>query len=678
MNYRAWQVNRPDMDKAKRLAHAIGAPMLLARILVARGLDTPEKAADLLIQDQLLSDPFLLKDMDKAVERIERALDSEEPIVVFGDYDVDGVTATALLFEHLRGMGANVRCMLPSREGDGYGLSRRALESVAAKGYKVVITVDNGISAVEEAAYAKELGLDLIITDHHLALEVLPQAVAVVDPKRRDDTSPFKELCGAGVAFKLCAALEGCDPNDLLEFCGDLAAIGTVADVMPLVNENRTLVKAGLRALRNTERPGLLALMEAAGLDGKPVTAENVSFALAPRLNAAGRMNSAALALQLLLAEDPDRAEQLADDLCRCNAARQEAEQEIMAQVEAQLAADPVRKNDRVIVLWGEHYHPGVIGIVASRIVERYGRPALLISMENGEGKGSGRSIEGFNLHSAIAACGDLLVRYGGHALAAGLSIRQEKLEEFRVRINEWAAREYPVLRLPPLKLDVAVSLEDITVDEIQGLDYLAPCGSGNPAPLFLVEDAVIDGIYPVSDGRHSRLRLRQNNQCIYAAWFGISPQQLAYGVGDHVDVALSLSVFQSARSGPMLSGRIKEIRPAGLSNEAAEQAALFEAFRSGAKLTPEQRNVLLPQRSDTVALYRTVQAGGVSAGDLRPLFAKMGAQNTGKALVSLAALCQVGLVGQREVEGSSRLAPLPTREKKDLTRAPILRALEV
>lgn len=678
MNYRAWQVNRPDMGKAKRLAHAIGAPMLLARILVARGLDTPEKAAELLIQDQPLSDPFLLKDMDRAVERIERALDLEEPIVVFGDYDVDGVTATALLFEHLRGMGANVRCMLPSREGDGYGLSRRALESVAAKGYKLVITVDNGISAVEEAAYAKELGLDLIITDHHLAPDELPQAVAVVDPRRSDDTSPFKALCGAGVAFKLCAALEGCDPNDLLEFCGDLAAIGTVADVMPLVGENRTLVKAGLQALRNTERPGLLALMEAAGLEGKPISAENVSFALAPRLNAAGRMNSAALALQLLLAEDPDRAEQLADELCRCNTARQEAEQEIMAQVEAQLAADPARKNDRVIVLWGENYHSGVIGIVASRVVERYGRPALLISLENGEGKGSGRSIEGFNLHSAISACGDLLVRYGGHALAAGLTIRQEQLEEFRMRINEWAAREYPVMQQPPLKLDVAVELGDLNVEEVQGLDYLAPCGNGNPAPLFLLENAVIDGVYPVSDGRHSRLRLRQNGHTIYAAWFGVSPQQLAYGEGDHVDVALSFSVYQNARSGPMLSARIKEVRPAGLSNEAVEQAALFEAFRSGAQLTREQKNVLLPQRADSVALYRTVQAGGVSAEDLRPLFAKMGAQNTGKALVSLTALCQVGLVGQREVEGSQRLAPLPTKEKKDLTRAPILRALEV
>lgn len=677
MNYRAWQVNRPDEGKAKRLAQGIGASMLLARTLVARGYDTPEKAAAFLIESAPLSDPFLIKDMDKAVQRILRALDEEEPIAVFGDYDVDGVTATALLFEHLRSMGADVRCMLPSREGDGYGLSRPMLEKLAAKGYRLVITVDNGISAVQEATYAKELGLDLIITDHHLASLPLPEAVAVVDPNRPDDESPFKSLCGAGVAFKLCAALDGCEPEDLLDFCGDLAAIGTVADVMPLVGENRTLVRAGLENLQNTERPGLVALIEAAGMAEKPVTAESISFTLAPRLNAAGRMDSAVLALQLLLCEDPGRAEELAAELCRCNTSRQEAEQQIMAQVEAQLAAEPARRNDRVIVLWGD-YHPGVTGIVASRVVEAYGRPAILISLQNGEGKGSGRSIQGFHLHKAIAACEDLLIRYGGHALAAGLSIRKEALEEFRTRINAWAAQEYPVMQLPPLRLDVPVKLNELTVEGVKELDYLAPCGGGNPAPVFLLENAVVDGVYPVGDKRHSRIRLRQGDQCIYAAYFGMSPAKLAYSVGDHVDAALSLSVYEGGRGGAQLSGRIKELRPAGLPDEAVEQAALFESFRAGAKLTQQQRQLLLPKREDTVALYRTVQAGGVPTGDLRPMFAKLGPQNTGKFLVSLAALCQLGLVAPKEMHGSTRFAPLPAKGKKDLTSAPILRALEV
>lgn len=676
MNYRAWQVNRPDPRKAAQLSAAIGAPLLLARVLVGRGLDTPEKAMALLQQETPMSSPFLLKDMDKAAARILKAIDEDEPMAVFGDYDVDGVTATALLYQHLKNMGARVRCMLPSREGEGYGLSRTALQKLADKGYKLVITVDNGISAVEEAAFAAELGIDLVITDHHLPPASLPQAVAVVDPARPDDESPFKPLSGAGVAFKLCAALDGCEPDELLDFCGDLAAIGTVADVMPLTGENRTLVKAGLRALQNPDRPGLLALREAAGLGDGPVTAENISFALAPRLNAAGRMGSPATALQLLLCEDYERARQLAEELARCNTERQSAEQKIMAEVEAQLAANPSLLNSRVLLLWGEDYHPGVIGIVASRLVERYGRPAMLVTLQNGEGKGSGRSVEGFNLHAAIAACGDILLRYGGHALAAGLSVLPENLPLLRRRINEWAARECPVMPMPPLQLDVAVALDETTLDEVRGLAYLAPCGSGNPAPLFLLEGASIDGIYPVSEGRHTRLRLRQGGSAIYTAYFGVAPGSLPYKVGDQVDAALSLSVYEG-KNGPQLSGRVKALRPAGLGNEAARQAVLFESLESGAALSAPDKQLLRPARSDTVAVWRMVQGGAVCADDLLPMFAAVGEQNTGKALVSLAALQQLGLVQVCEQGGGRWYAPVPGAGKKDLASAQILHDLE-
>ena len=508
MNYRAWQVKQPDEKAAARLAGAIGAPLLLARILTARGICDPAGALAFLQEDAPLGDPFALRDMDKAVQRIQRAVDEEEPIVIFGDYDVDGVTATALLYSHLRGMGANVRCKLPSREEDGYGLTVPVVEALAEKGFKLLITVDNGITSVAEAARAAELGLDLVVTDHHLPLETLPAAAAVVDPARPDDESPFKALSGAGVAFKLCAALDGCVPEDLLDFAGDLAAIGTVADVMPLVGENRTIVRHGLAALQNSERPGLLALLEACGLSEKPVTAENISFALAPRINAAGRMDSAVTALQLLLCEDFEKAEQLTERLLAANTARQEAEQQIMAEAEAQLAADPARQDDPVILVWGEGFHPGVIGIVASRLVERYGRPAMVISVQNGEGKGSGRSVPGFNLHSAIAACAPLLVRFGGHAQAAGLSVEEKNIPALQKALNEFAVREYPVPEAPPLELDVEVRLDQLTVGDVQGLGYLAPCGNGNPAPLFLLRDAVVEGVYPVSEGRHTRVRL--------------------------------------------------------------------------------------------------------------------------------------------------------------------------
>ena len=314
---------------------------LLAGILAARGITDPAEALTLLAGEEELSDPALLTDMDAACQRIWQAIDNGETIAVFGDYDVDGVTATALLYQHLKGMGATVKCMLPSREGDGYGLSKNAIQSMHNKGCTLIVTVDNGISAVEEADFAASLGMDLIITDHHLPPETLPKAVAVVDPRREDDHSPFKGLCGAGVAFKLCAALDGCPPEEMLDYCGDLAAVGTVADVMPLVGENRTLVKAGLRQLQQTDRPGFGALLEEVGLAGKPITAENISYAIAPRINAAGRMDNAVTALQLVLCEDPDSAEELAHKLNEINAHRQETEQQIFKAAEELLEQQP-------------------------------------------------------------------------------------------------------------------------------------------------------------------------------------------------------------------------------------------------------------------------------------------------------------------------------------------------
>ena len=465
---------------------------LLAGILAARGITDPAEALTLLAGEEELSDPALLTDMDAACQRIWQAIDNGETIAVFGDYDVDGVTATALLYQHLKGMGATVKCMLPSREGDGYGLSKNAIQSMHNKGCTLIVTVDNGISAVEEADFAASLGVDLIVTDHHLPHDTLPHAVAVVDPRRADDHSPFKGLCGAGVAFKLCAALEGCDPAELLEMYGELAALGTVADVMPLVGENRTLVKAGLRQLQQTDRPGFGALLEEVGLAGKPITAENISYAIAPRINAAGRMDNAVTALQLVLCEDEDRAVELAHKLSDINIQRQETEMEIVKAAQELLDAEPERLEDRVILIWGRDWHPGVIGIVASRLVEKTGRPVIVVSVdEHGEGKGSGRSVQGFNLHACIASCEDLLLRFGGHAMAAGLSVREENLPELRRRLNEWAARECPVLVTPPLECDLSIHLDRITVESVRRLDQLAPYGAENPAPVFLLEKAV-------------------------------------------------------------------------------------------------------------------------------------------------------------------------------------------
>ena len=680
MIYRPWKIGSPAKADVAALQAALGLPELVCGVLAARGFVQPEAARELCGEGRPLSDPLLMKGMDAAVARIHRALDNGERIVVFGDYDVDGVTATALLYTYLDAAGADVYYKLPSREDEGYGLSEAAVELMAQKGVQLIITVDNGISALGPVAYAKEKGIDVVVTDHHLPPQELPQAAAVVDPLQEGDESPCKTLSGAGVAFKLAAALDGDSCAELLPFYGDLAALGTIADIMVLEGENRTLVKAGLALLQQTDRPGLAALMETSGLAGKQLAAENVSFGLAPRLNAAGRMDDATAALRLLLSEDEDEARELAEALEEKNAARQQAEQEIAGQIMDAIAADPTAAADRVLVVWGRGWHQGVIGIVASRIVERFGKPAVIVSVdETGEGKGSGRSIAGFSLYDAIASCAEKLIRFGGHALAAGLSIREEDLPWFRRAINEYAAANCPVLEQPPLHADLAVQLGSLTPEDVAALDALAPFGNGNPAPLFAVQGAVIEGVYPVSEGKHCRVRLRQGGGTVYAVLFGQSPAALGYGTGDVVDALLSLSVFEG-KTGPMVSARLKDIQPAGLDGGYLDGVRRAEAWTSGVPLPRPQQAGIHPQRADTAAFYRLIAArpGGVPARDLRPLFAKLGAENAGKALVSLTALEQLGLVEKAQnAQGAEVWRVVPGTGKKDLSSAPVLRGFE-
>lgn len=670
MKYPAWQIKTAEAGGEEKLASA-GCGVLLRRVLAARGCKDAAAAHQLLEPSVDLSDPFLLRDMDKAVARIEQAIEAEEPIVIYGDYDVDGISATAILYECLSSQGAHVRCKLPTR-GSGYGLTRPALEALARKGFTLVITVDNGISAVEEAACAKELGLDLVITDHHLPGETLPDAVAVVDPKRADDESPFKNLCGAGVAFKLCAALEGCDPAELLEMYGEFVALGTVADVMPLVGENRVLVREGLALLQDTMRPGLHALLESGGYAGKPVTTDTVSYGLAPRLNAAGRMDNASVALKLLLCGDEEQATGIAARLAEINTERQQTEQDVFAAACRTLETDPARLQDRVLVVSGEDWHPGVIGIVAARLMERYSRPVLVISLHEGEGRGSGRAPDAFDLHSALAACAGHLTRFGGHAAAAGIEIEEEKLPAFRQAINEWAAQHAARPAPATLQLDAVVTLEELDLPNVQELTRLAPFGRENPTPVLLVQNAVVDGVWAMgAEGRHTRVRLRQGNHTLFASLFGIPPQQFAYPVGAAVEAALEVSVF-TGRSGPMVSAHLKGIRPANLSNTPSEQAAWFEAFRTGAVLEPARAEALLPERNDTVMLYKRIRSGQVFTSDLQPVFAAQGPENTGKTLASLLALQELGLIEEQ----NGRWLPVPVSQKQDLASAPVLKKL--
>ncbi len=676
MLYRKWNVHRPDAEKVDALCQATSAGRLLCSVLVSRGINTPDAAAEILAETHTLSDPFLLKDMDKAVARITAAIEAEEPMVIFGDYDVDGITATALLYTYLESLGAEVFYKLPSRSDDDYGLSPALVDQVADRGIKLIITVDNGISAYPAAQRAKERGVDVVVTDHHLPSGAMPDFPVIVDPCRPDDDSPFGNLSGAGVAFMLVAALEGCPAEELLPVFGDLAAIGTVADVMKLTGENRVIVRAGLAALQETERPGLVALIEACGWQGKEITVENISYGLAPRLNAAGRMDDATSALRLILAQDSEEAQPIVESLQEQNTARQKTEQEIVARITAQIDSDPALQHTRVLVVWGEGWHQGIIGIVASRLVDKYAKPAVVISLEGDVGRGSGRSVHGFSLHSAISACEDLLIRYGGHELAAGFSLDTANLEAFRQRMNQWAAENCPVPALPEVPIDLPVAMADLSVSEVRALEKLAPCGSGNPVPKFLVENATVDAVYPVSDGKHSRVRLRVKDQTLYAVLFGTGPDALVYKPGTLVDALLTLSVYEG-KMDAQVSGRIIELRPAGMGNEHALQSALFESFTSGSLPDDQQKGLLLPTREDTAAVYRAVrQQGGVPYADLRPLFAHMGEEATGRALTALAALEELELI--RRDEHTGRYLAVAVSEKKDLGASVLLRRLEV
>ncbi|MFQ9679747.1 MAG: single-stranded-DNA-specific exonuclease RecJ [Ruthenibacterium lactatiformans] len=459
---------------------------------------TPEAARAVRRRGRFV-DPMLLSGMEAAVARIHRAIDDGERIAVFGDYDVDGVTATALLYTYLDSAGADVYYKLPSRDDDGYGLSETAVDLMAAKGVSLIVTVDNGVSANAAIAHAKEQGVDVVVTDHHLPPQTLPEAAAIVNPQLPGDESPCKTLSGAGVAFKLAAALTAARRTRCC-LLRDLAAIGTIADIMLLEGENRRIVKAGLALLQQTERPGIAALIEACGLGGKELTAENVSFGLAPRLNAAGRMDSAAAALELLLCEDPEEAEAIVAGLEAQNAARQKAEQDILQGVLDSVAADETYGADRILVVWGRGYHQGVIGIVASRVVERFGKPAIIVSVdENGEGKGPAAHRGRFAVQ-----CHRRLRRpahpVGGHALAAGLS-REENLPAFRKAVNAWAAQEHPVLKRPALRLDAragAVRPERRGRGRAVGARAVWP---RQPHAGIFVENAVIDAVYPLSEG---------------------------------------------------------------------------------------------------------------------------------------------------------------------------------
>ena len=609
MKYARWMGGSCDERALLRLREA-GYPELLSAVLAARGVSGPEEAALFLERDRELSwSPLLMKDMDKAVARIEAAIANRERIAVFGDYDVDGITSTVLLVDYLRSRGADCTKYIPRRVEDGYGLGREPLRTLRERGVSLVITVDCGITGVEEARYAGEIGLDLVITDHHECKETLPEAVAVVDPKRPDCPYPFKHLAGVGVALKLVLALGEQREEALFARYCTLAAIGTVADVMQMSGENRVIVYRGLEAIGNTDFLGLRALLRETGLTDRAVTSTQIGFVLSPRINAAGRMGEAELAADLLLTDDPEQAETLARELCELNRERQAVEQEIFAQAVEQIAYLPPDERS-ALVLSSEVWHQGVVGIVASRLSEKYSCPSFMIHLQNGVGKGSCRSYGGFNLFAALESCADLLLDFGGHELAAGFNIREEDIPAFRRRMNRcargFAGGERPV---SSLEADALIRRPDcICLEEVEELSRLEPYGAGNERPVFILPGAKVDALQNVGQNRHLKLRLEKNGRRLDAIFFSTTAAECGVAAGMRVDAAFHLQVNEF-RGSASVQLQLIDIRPAlGPSVRERECLELVERLVAGGDITEREACRLLPRREQFVSLWRAIE----------------------------------------------------------------------
>lgn len=609
-----WLINTPDEKAVKELSVKGGLTMPAARALVAAGTDTMEKAVDFFGQneeksfDMGFSDPLLIRDMEKACDILNDAVDSGELICVYGDYDCDGVTATAVLAGYLTDIGGNVMTYINERS-EGYGMNINAVRKLHEQGVSLIVTVDNGIAAIDEAKLCRELGVRLIVTDHHQPGKVLPDAEAVVDPHRADCPSFYKDYCGCGLALKLIAAMEGGDMERAVEQYSDLAAIATVADVVPLTGENREIVRYGLHYLENTENEGLRALIEKAGLKA-PYTSVSAAFSLAPRINAAGRIGSPSDALRLLMSETPEEAAEYAERVCALNAERKDHESKIIADIAAQINADSTLLDGRVLVFCGSGWHHGVIGIAAARCVEKYGKPVFLMSADEGETelRGSARSIEGLNVFKALSYAEDALLKFGGHSGAGGFSLEKDKFPLFRQKLAEYADSQAAAGEkcVPFIAVSGAIPPAELTVQGIKGLDVLEPFGEANPRPVFLLQGCKIDNIISLSNGAHTKLAVSVGGAALTGLMFGTRFEEFPLRRGDEANLLISPEI-NSFNNKESVSLRIIDVRKKGLNQQkliAAEEA--YYSFRRGEKADKRIIAAMIPERSDLAAVYRT------------------------------------------------------------------------
>lgn len=663
MSRKKWLTAHIDKELAAQVAESHSLDPFTSLILVSRGITEYEDVEEFFDSDFCFCDPYLITDMDKAVERIEKAIEKFEKICVFGDYDADGVTATALMYSYLSSHGADVMYYIPDRVSEGYGMNCDAIDKLNQQGVKLIVTVDNGISAVEEISYAKTLGIETVVTDHHQVGDTLPDAVAVVDPHRPDCNLNFKDWAGVGVAFKVVCGLEKGDYSEIISNYADIIAVGTVADVVDLKDENRAIVKYGIAKINTCPCNGINALRQVAGVGERALNAVGVTYSLAPRINAAGRIESAETALKLLISDNLATALDIAFQVDDCNRKRHELENEIMEAAVAHLEANTQLKYSKVIIACGEGWHHGVVGIVAAKLVEKYGKPAIVIAFDGEEGTGSARSIDGFSVYDAIKYCDDLLTHFGGHTMAAGLGIKRENVNEFFLKINEYANSINNVT--PTLMLDCKLNPAYIDASLVESLEMLEPFGAGNAQPLFGIFGVTIESIRPVGEGKHLRLTFSKGNTQFIAMKFSTTLNDFPFIEKDVVDLAVRIDKNEF-RGEVKASVQIRDMRFSGVDEENLfKSQALYEKYRYGDALTSHEARFLTPSREFLLGVYGLLKQYKVWNFDIETLTyrAKCPIERYCTMLVSIDVLCELELLkqenGQLIFDGEGKKADL-------------------
>ncbi|MDR0404319.1 MAG: single-stranded-DNA-specific exonuclease RecJ [Oscillospiraceae bacterium] len=688
MAMKRWVLKLTDRQDVLQISKKNGVSEVLASILDTRGFEVKDNLRVFLGDDETLPDPFEFKGMAEAVKRIKIAIDSGESVCIFGDYDADGITAVALLYSFLKERGANVSYYLPQRDGEGYGMSSRAVEKIKAKGTSLIITVDNGISAVDEIDFASSLGIDTIVTDHHRPSGDLPKtALAIVNPYQPGCESTFKDFCGAGIALLLVMAF-GDSPSekeDLLMRYIDLAAIGTIGDLVGIKLSNRFIVKLGLEQMRVSKRPGVVALLRDSNLFGKRISSQDVAFLVVPRINVCGRLASPDVALKLLLLNDVQEASRLVKDLGKQNLIRKDIENNMVKEAFELIDSDPSLKFDPVLIVASKGWHVGVIGIVASRLSSYYGKPCIVIGIDGDSAKGSGRSIDGLSLVEVVSSCSDVLNRFGGHPMAVGFDISTENIGGFRRKVNSFV-RNLGSLPCLELKIDCKLEPKEANIPLATELRTLEPFGYGNPVPVFCMYNLVLTNIYPVGNAKHLRLTFLKGREVVVAMLFSVTSEEFGYQMGDAVDIAFTMHVSEF-RGRDNLCVCIKDIHLRGIDVDLfiKEQRMYEEISRKihesseVCDLNLENKKEILefiPSRDEFAHIYRFLRDKNFGARKTIENIHKGMGVGFAKFLLALDVFKELRIVRMKENGAAVSLKVLDLESKVNLENSEIFRKL--